>query len=88
MKKFVKENLHEEDISPSAIPPANPGIAQKLGQMQIALNKEDLKLQNLTTKMMMINKRKAQIQKQWLKLRRKMLEKCKRVLKKLLSKIK
>ena len=67
MKKFVKENLHEEDISPSAIPPANPGIAQKLGQMQIALNKEDLKLQNLTTKMMMINKRKAQIQKQMVK---------------------
>jgi len=68
MKKIVndwrvKETLHEEDISATSLPPANADIAQKLGQLQIALNKEDLKLQNLTNKIMLINKRKAQIQK-------------------------
>jgi len=60
--KFVRESLHEEDMG-AQIPVSDPVIAQKLANGQAALNREDLKLQQLKDKMIPINKKKAQIQK-------------------------
>ena len=67
MKKFVKENLYEEIATASQIPVTDPEVAQKLANGQAALNREDLKLQQLKDKMIPINKKKAQIQKAMIK---------------------
>ena len=67
MTKFVKESLYEENEMASQIPVTDPEVAQRLANGQAALNREDLKLQQLKDKMIPINKKKAQIQKAMIK---------------------
>jgi len=67
MKKFVKEQLYEDDTMNSQIPVTDPVVAQKLANGQAALAREDIKLQALKDKMIPINKKKAQIQKAMIK---------------------
>lgn len=57
--------IYEEDMG--NIPISDPDIAQKLASGQIALNKEDLKIEQLKNKMVIINKRKSRIQKAMIK---------------------
>jgi len=70
-REFVKENLYEDEVS-SEVPVTNDATdietAQKIANGQAALNREDLKLQQLKDRMIPINKKKAQIQKAMIKI--------------------